>query len=101
LDVTTAATGKEALRSLENDQFDLVLSDVDLPDVTGLEICKQLKQDSKRQHTAVIIMSGRLAEDMECLALGSGAIDFISKPFEAKIVLAKIFAQISKGKIAN
>jgi FixJ family two-component response regulator len=35
------------------------------------------------------------------LALGSGAIDFISKPFEAKIVLAKIFARISKRKIAH
>jgi DNA-binding response OmpR family regulator len=46
-------------------------------------------------------MSGRLAEDMECLALGSGAIDFISKPFETKIDLAKIFALISKGKIAH
>ena len=37
----------------------------------------------------------------ETLALGSGAIDFISKPFEAKIVLAKIFARISKRKIAH
>jgi len=87
-DVTTASTGNEGIQFLANGQFDLVLSDIDLPDVSGLEICRRLKL--MRGHCPIILMSGRFGEEAASLASSHGADDFIAKPFSAQALHAKI-----------
>lgn len=98
-EVTQASTGQQALDFLLNDNFDAVLSDVDLPDMTCWEVCRRLKQDRNRQKTAVIMMSGRHGEDMEKMLLEAGAADFITKPFSAAIAVTKVIGLIRKQKI--
>ena len=89
-EVVKAPTGKEAIRLLGSAHFDLVLSDADLPDISGFEICRRLKRDPERRQLPVIIMSGGLEQDIERLALSAGATDFISKPFKREALLEKI-----------
>jgi two-component system phosphate regulon response regulator PhoB len=95
-DVTAASAGQEALRLLDNHHFDVVLSEMDLPDVTSLEICKQLRTDPKCQHTPFIMMSGDHGDALERRVLTSRATDFISKPFSADALVAKLFAHLNK-----
>ena len=93
-DVTTTSTGNEGLQFLANEMFDLVLSDIDLPDVTGLEICRRLK--ILPRHCPIILMSGRLAEDTARLASSCGADEFIAKPFHSEDLHAKISTLIGR-----
>ena len=96
-DVAKVATGKKALQSLEEGVFDLLLSDIDLPDISGLEVTQQLRRDALLQHLPVILTSGGLAKDLAQLAMSSGATDFIAKPFRLDVLLSKIVACLSEG----
>jgi len=96
LDVTKAGNGKEAFECLERVQFDIVLSDFDLPDTTGLVICDKLKQDPMYQRIPFLLMSGRPLEEIQHLALASCAEDCIAKPFAPNRLIAKIFTHVAK-----
>jgi DNA-binding response OmpR family regulator len=100
-DVERAATGTEGLGHLQAGLFDLVLSDIELPDISGLEICQQIRKEPRWQKTPVILMSGRLAEDMAPLASSSGATDFISKPFLPRELITKLLAWVSTAQAAK
>ncbi len=89
-DACIAATGADGLRLAEEQNHDVILSDIDLPDMDGFEICRRFKLNPKLQATPIILMSGRLAEGNEARALKLGAADYLSKPFRAASVLAKI-----------
>ena len=60
-DVCIAATGTDGLRLAEGQHHDLILSDIDLPDIRGFEICQRVKQNPQLRLIPVILMSGRLA----------------------------------------
>ena len=89
-EVCVAADGAQGLSLAEVGNFDVIISDVDLPNLDGFEICRKLKGHSKLRTTPIILMSGRLAEDNEPRALEMGAAAFLSKPFPAALILAKI-----------
>ena len=75
--------------------YDLVLTDWMLPDGDGIELCKLVKNRSSR--TAVVIISARDDKESEIEALKSGADDFIKKPFDFDILLARIEARLRFG----
>jgi DNA-binding response OmpR family regulator len=97
-DVCVATTGAHGLRLAEEKNYDLILSDIDLPDMDGFEICRRSKQNPKIQAVPIILMSGRLREENEAQALKLGAADYLSKPFRAEIVLTKISLHIREAK---
>jgi DNA-binding response OmpR family regulator len=99
-DACAAANGTDGLRLAEEQNYDLVLSDIELPDIDGFEICRRIKQNPKLRPVPIILMSGRLAEGNEALALKLGAVDFVSKPFGVEILLSKVAGHIrgSKGE---
>ena len=99
-DVCIAATGTDGLRLTEEQHYDLILSDIDLPDISGFEICRRVKQNPKLQAVPIMLMSGRLAEGNEARALKLGAVDYLSKPFPAAIVLSRVSAHIGRAKNA-
>jgi two-component system phosphate regulon response regulator PhoB len=74
-EVCIAATGDDGLRLAEEQNYDLILSDIDLPDISGFEICRRVKQNPKLRSIPIILMSGRLAEENEARALKLGAVD--------------------------
>lgn len=89
-DVTVVTSGEAALEALATDAYDVVLLDVEMPGMGGLEACKAIKSSSDTAHISVIIVTARTDEKMEVDALDLGATDFIMKPFVAKIVLARV-----------
>jgi DNA-binding response OmpR family regulator len=83
-DVQVASTGKRALELAQQNTFDLITLDIDLPEVNGFEVCFELKQRHLTRHTPVVFVSGRLAEHDVQRGLEAGAVDYITKPFGAE-----------------
>jgi DNA-binding response OmpR family regulator len=79
--VSVAHTGKEGMQLAQETRFDLIALDIDLPDITGYQICKEIKQRHLSRHTPIIFMSGRPLEEDIRRGLELGAVDFITKPF--------------------
>jgi CheY-like chemotaxis protein len=77
-----ASSGEEGLRRAQAEPFDLILSDIHMPGLSGLELCAQLKADPKTHDIPVVLMSGTGEEDILVQALRSGAADFLPKPFD-------------------
>lgn len=87
----TAKTGAEALKIIY-EQFatiSLILLDLNLPDMQGIDLLRQLKDDPRYAHLPIIVMTANSQAEVECLTLG--AIDFIPKPYpQREIVLARV-----------
>lgn len=95
-DTVLAKDGEEALRFFEQQQPDLVILDLMLPKVDGLEVCKKL-----RQHSAVpiIMVTARNEEIDKLLGLELGADDYITKPFSLRELKARIKAVLRRTKV--
>ena len=95
-DTVLAKDGEEALRFFEQQQPDLVILDLMLPKVDGLEVCKKL-----RQHSAVpiIMVTARNEEIDKLLGLELGADDYITKPFSLRELKARIKAVLRRTKL--
>lgn len=95
-EVLTAADGREALRLAENAHPDLILLDLMLPEVDGLDVCRQLRRSSR----IPIIMITALGEETDrVVGLELGADDYITKPFSVREVLARIKAVLRRGAL--
>ncbi|WP_300457029.1 sigma-54 dependent transcriptional regulator [Desulfobacula sp.] len=81
-DVETALSGQKGLEKIFNDPFDLILLDIRLPDITGIEILKKINE--KKMDVSVIIMTGHGTVENAVEAMKNGAFDFITKPFNEK-----------------
>jgi two-component system, OmpR family, alkaline phosphatase synthesis response regulator PhoP len=86
--------GKDALEVLEQDHFDLIILDIMLPDISGLFICKKLRDLTDL--TPVIMLTSRSDESDKVLALEMGADDYITKPFGILELLARIKALLRR-----
>jgi two-component system OmpR family response regulator len=93
--VDSAENYKDAEYFIDIRNYDLVLTDWMLPDGDGLELCKLVKNRSSR--TAVVIISARDDKESEIEALKAGADDYIKKPFDFDILLARIEARLRFG----
>ena len=85
--VTVAATGREALELYARDTPDLVILDLGLPDMNGLEVCRQIRERGDRP---ILILSARGAEKDKVAALDLGADDYITKPFGPEELMARV-----------
>ena len=86
-DVDTAETGYEALDRYSRRKPDLILLDLGLPDIDGLEVIQQVRQ---RASTPIIVLSVREEEHAKVAALDLGADDYLTKPFGVEELLARI-----------
>jgi len=94
-DVLLAGTGKEALEFIHTqcERISLILLDLNLPDIHGLDILRQVKVDTRSARLPVIVMTADSESEVECLSLG--ASDFIPKPYpRQQVVLARILRTI-------
>ena len=85
--LTIARTGMEALTAFQTTSIDLVLLDLGLPDIDGIDLLKILR---KRLHLPIIIISARSNEEEKVKALDLGADDYVTKPFGTNELLARI-----------
>jgi len=91
---TTAANGQEALDKIENKHFDLILLDVMMPVLDGFEVCRILKANPEYQDIPIIFLTARLDVDSITHAFKLGAVDYITKPFNAAELLARVKNQV-------
>lgn len=87
--------GNEALTRLALSAYDTIVLDLDLPHVTGIEICKKLRRD--RVTTPIIMLTGRDKTSDKLDGLDSGADDYLTKPFEVKELCARVRAMLRRS----
>ncbi len=88
--IETATTGEEALTKAKTKSPDIVILDVMLPGIGGLEVCKQLKNDAKTMGTPIIILTAKGEESDIVTGLELGADDYVTKPFSPKVLIARV-----------
>jgi two-component system phosphate regulon response regulator PhoB len=94
--VKVVDSGEEALKLADRFDPDLILLDIMLPGTDGLEVCKQLKSDSKTRHIPIIMLTA-LCEEADIVAgLELGADDYITKPFSPRVLLARVKAALRR-----
>jgi len=93
-DVDEAATGREALRAFQDRPFDLVLLDVNMPGMSGVETCRQIR--ALAPHSGIVMVTVRDAEEDKVLSLDAGADDYVTKPFRFRELVARIGAVLRR-----
>ena len=88
--VVTALTGEEALKRCEVERPSLVLLDIMLPGIDGLEVCRRLKGDRMTSNIPIIMLTARGDEVDKILGLELGADDYITKPFSVRELGARV-----------
>ena len=86
--------GIQALESIKTEKPDLILLDVMLPSLDGFALCKKIKEDEFLKNIQVIMLTAKKMEEDILEGFESGAIDYISKPFSNKILLARVKAHL-------
>ena len=100
-EIRTAITGKKALQSVTTVLPDIILLDLGLPDMNGIEVCRQIKIAPESNNVPIIVVSASGGTGSKLKAFNSGAIDFITKPYEATEILARINTHLNLSKLQN
>ena len=98
--VVSATDGAKAVAAFEEHRPDLVLLDWMLPEVSGIEVCRNIKVKQRGRDTPVIIVSARTEEDDLIKGLDTGADDYICKPYSIAELLARMKAQLRRSNPA-
>ena len=93
-DVVGVPSGEEGLEAMRDGDFDLVILDLMLPGIGGLEVCRRVKSDVMTRGTPVIIVSARGEESDIVTGLEMGADDYVTKPFSPKVLAARVKANL-------
>ena len=88
--VFTSLNGKEALVVLEHEKIDIIVSDIMMPEMDGIQLCKLLKSNIDYSHIPLIILTAKSDEKDRAIAYETGADAFISKPFNLNVLHARI-----------
>ncbi|MBW7865547.1 MAG: response regulator transcription factor [Candidatus Hydrogenedens sp.] len=94
--VTRAMTGEEALKRVGEAVPDLVVLDLMLPEIDGLEVCRRLKRDMETTRVPVVMLTAKGEESDIVAGLELGADDYITKPFSPRVLLARVRAALRR-----
>ncbi|MFN0058108.1 MAG: response regulator [Planctomycetota bacterium] len=97
--VLDAADGESGLALIRRETPDLVLLDLMLPRLDGIEVCRRLKADSATKPIPVIMVTAKGEESDVVLGLGLGADDYVTKPFSPKELIARVRAVLRRGQV--
>jgi two-component system alkaline phosphatase synthesis response regulator PhoP len=100
-DVSGAANGEDAIRIAKKAVPDLIILDLMLPGVDGLDVCKVLKNDQRTKNIPIIMLTAKCEETDIILGLELGADDYIAKPFSLKVLRARVKAVLRRTKSAD
>jgi two-component system, OmpR family, alkaline phosphatase synthesis response regulator PhoP len=95
--VTAVATGEDALAAARTGMPDVVILDLMLPGVDGLEVCRRLKGDPKTRHIPIVMLTAKGDEVDVVAGLELGASDYVTKPFSPRVLTARIRAVLRRG----
>jgi DNA-binding response OmpR family regulator len=88
--IEEATSGKEGMDKAKDIIPDLVISDIMMPELDGYELCARLKKDIKTSHIPVILLTAKACETSIARGLETGADDYITKPFNAKLLIIRV-----------
>ena len=96
LDVTVVGTGEAAVEKARSKLPDMIILDLMLPGIDGLEVCNILKHDQKTAHIPIVMLTARGEEADVVAGLELGADDYITKPFSPRVLVARIKAVLRR-----
>ena len=96
--ITTSSNGREALDLLDSEYFDLIVSDVMMPEMDGFELCQKIKEDIAYAHIPVILLTAKNSIESKIQGLEFGADAYIEKPFSPAFLRAQI-ASLLKNRV--
>ena len=99
--VTTANNGAQALTTLSDDDFDLVITDIRMPHLDGLQLLQSIRDNPATADLPVVMLSA-IADNKDVVhGLEMGANDYIAKPFDRRIVLARVHTQVELKRLID
>jgi two-component system phosphate regulon response regulator PhoB len=99
--VSLATSGEEGLETIAEDRPDLVVLDLMLPGMDGLQVCRALKEDTATRSIAVVMVTAKGEESDVVAGLELGADDYVTKPFSPKILVARIRSVLRRKETAE
>jgi phosphate regulon transcriptional regulator PhoB len=95
--VSSASDGEEALARVRGGRFDLIVLDLMLPGLHGMELCRILKNNPKTAHVPIIMLTARGEETDKIQGLETGADDYMTKPFSPRELIARVKAVLRRS----
>ncbi|MFH1904870.1 MAG: response regulator transcription factor [bacterium] len=95
---TVTITGEEALEILDKEPVDLIILDIMLPEMDGLQVCKQIKQDKKLSAVPIIMLTAKGEEVDRIVGFELGADDYVVKPFSPRELVLRVKAILKRRK---
>ena len=101
LDVVCAGGGRAGLEAAERERPDLILLDLDMPDMSGFDVCRALKANTDLCMIPVIFLSGSGTDDDKVVGLDLGAVDYVTKPFDVFELRARVRAALRTKRLQD
>lgn len=99
-DAVTSTNGEDALSIIKKNRFDLIILDLMMPGIQGMELCRILKSDDKTSAVPIIMLTAKSEEVDKVLGLEMGADDYITKPFSPRELIARVRAVLRRTQDA-
>ena len=96
--VNYALNGEDAIRSIKDQNPDLILLDWMLPDISGIEVCRSLKRINLLKNIPIIMLTAKGEEEDKLKGFKTGADDYVTKPFSQKELIARVNALLKRAK---
>ncbi|WP_339135605.1 MAG: response regulator [Candidatus Electrothrix sp. GW3-4] len=94
-------SGRYALKSIKKKLPDLILLDINMPEMNGYEVCRQLKNDPSTADIPVIFISGLKDNESKIKGFEAGGVDYVTKPFQAQEILARVRTHLSMSRMKH
>jgi two-component system chemotaxis response regulator CheY len=98
LDIVEASGGFEALRLLPRGPYDLVITDINMPDINGLELIQFIRSNEHHRTTPILLISTQASERDRERGLALGANGYVAKPFTSEDLLRSVKTELGKGR---
>ena len=100
--IDVAANGKIAIEKINNDTYDIILMDIQMPEMDGLELTSYIRNNmGEKSNTPIIALTAHATVDEERKCLENGMDDYLSKPYDFNVLLSKIYKNLRKNKVNN
>ncbi|MBP9133070.1 MAG: response regulator transcription factor [Saprospiraceae bacterium] len=99
--VECAQNGKQCLQLMQTYTPDLVILDIMMPEINGIEVCRQIKRNPSYSDTKIVFLTARSEDLTQIQALDNGGDDFIAKPVKPIVLISKIKAILRRSKVGN
>ena len=99
-EVLVAHDGQEGLRQAELKAPDLVILDLMLPVIEGLEVCRRLRADPRTRRIPILVLTAKAEETDQVVGFSMGADDYVTKPFSVKVVVERVKALLRRSEIS-